>query len=1633
MSKQPSASEGAPSGAPKGKPRRKRRWLRRIGLTALTLVVLLGSVYVFRQQLFGRWVADEVGASLSEALGVPVRVERVLGSWVMDARVEQIAVDTDEALGVLAGFDADALQVHFSLWEVLFGDVIEGIHQVKAENLRLTLDFTRDAGAGDPVLLEEIVAAVPRRFPPIDIDAQITAIVRGGSIEVDDVAITSSGDDVMRFDASQIVLPRPAGLAGALHARIRRTQDGLQWQSDSVVAGLTLRELTAGEDGAIHASGRAAGADFALRIGKEDASLTTGTMRVEDVPPWVLRLLPASVFRPTSGTMKLTAQATSLDPLRLEAQLHGDSIDFPDEHIRLLRAHATIEPNRVTFTDTQVQARDGMLRATDLVFDTTGAWTVRSLERVDVSIQNIQSWVEFERPLGIELHADSADASRVNVRELKLEGAGTSLVGTGRIAVPDDLEGFDEAPFEAQLQGTIGSGTYGPFALEGSVSFDGKAFGTILSPRIEGRMRGRDVKIDGHAIQELDVEGSWLDDDLDLRRITLRSDAADVRGSIAARLAPIDIRASDLTFDVRNLATVRSWIPDAALPELEGSLRGSARLQGTADELVGQVAVSASALRVDGHEIGALALSATAQGRDVEITAFRAHGDWGDVRGAGSILRGKETARIAELSGHVKGHPIRLRKEALLVYPSGSIGLIGLDAEALGGTVRGSVHSRQDLDVDLTFENVVLDALERDGLSGRASGRLQLNEQDERLRLAVKSYRLNGNAVDIETEARQSEDGLDVKSLTVTSPSLRVQGAGRLPFRVTADGLQKHDIDGAKFTCELWTDDLSRWIADAPIGEAQLVAWTEEDDTVHAKLHLQQLRVTPGVDPVANVHAQAVLGTESTRFEGRVEDNGRLTASFDATSTFVWRWREPTLPETKGTAIDGRLKATLHDANAILALLPESAVQARGKMHGNLTAKGPLDALTLGGTVTSEDVQVRLFGVANFVDLTKLEAYLDGDKLRVTDVGIAYQLGSVADTPEPNTRPRVAPEDELDIPEMRYVREALTAMQDMTGTIRGEVEIRGAPDKTRLYGSLKGSDLQLPVPAYGTSGRSEAVEIRFEGKRAIAQPFRIEAGEGNADVDGWIELPLGDDERALADMPMELNVKANAPDIRALGRIVPALKGVAGRAVGHVTLSHSIRSPALTGEMTATDIEMPVPGWKLPVRIPTVKASANDDQVRIEGAEVLWGKVKATVDATLVPPKRWLDDWANQELDARVALDVADLSLLEEVGSDFKRINGRITGNVRAFGPLFRPRLDGAIELQNIRGALPGALPSVDQLSGRIALQDRVIRLTNVRGQLGHAPFTITGSAQLPETGTPSVDLRMQGQNLRLVQTRDMRLRSDMDLRITGPVGGLQATGTVRIQDLVYVASMDLLGGGPETAGEGLDLFSFPWEPLASTKLDVRVQADDTIRIRTNVLRGNLSADVRYVGTGRAPIPRGRAYANDFLVKLPFSSLKVDRGEVRFTEDSPNNPTVDVTARTEMRGYDLTVRALGQLPDVELRTASVPPLRENETILLLTTGATSEELRNEGLARAALTRIGSVFGQSLLSGGRGPTDPDERGFFDRFTFRQGRRVSRTGQETLEAEFEMSDRLYLRVEQDRYDDFNAGFVWRWRFR
>jgi translocation and assembly module TamB len=244
---------------------------------------------------------------------------------------------------------------------------------------------------------------------------------------------------------------------------------------------------------------------------------------------------------------------------------------------------------------------------------------------------------------------------------------------------------------------------------------------------------------------------------------------------------------------------------------------------------------------------------------------------------------------------------------------------------------------------------------------------------------------------------------------------------------------------------------------------------------------------------------------------------------------------------------------------------------------------------------------------------------------------------------------------------------------------------------------------------------------------------------------------------------------------------------------------------------------------------------------------------------------------------------------------------------------------------------------------------------------------------------------------------------------------------------------MDLAGGagGPSAAGRGSDsLFRFRDAPLSTARFDLDVKADRSIRVDNNVLKGVLSADLTLRGTGEAPRLVGRIDSERVSVRLPFTRLDVEHGEILFRSQDEYRPRLDAVATTRIKGYELTVHASGLIPDVKAKVASLPPMTQRDAYLLLTTGITPAELEREGITGAALNRAGSVYGTELLSQFAPRTDGDA---LERFSLEIGREQSEDGSPTIDVEAPLSERFYLHGERDRFDDYNAGIIWRVRLR
>jgi hypothetical protein len=139
--------------------------------------------------------------------------------------------------------------------------------------------------------------------------------------------------------------------------------------------------------------------------------------------------------------------------------------------------------------------------------------------------------------------------------------------------------------------------------------------------------------------------------------------------------------------------------------------------------------------------------------------------------------------------------------------------------------------------------------------------------------------------------------------------------------------------------------------------------------------------------------------------------------------------------------------------------------------------------------------------------------------------------------------------------------------------------------------------------------------------------------------------------------------------------------------------------------------------------------------------------------------------------------------------------------------------------------------------------------------------------------------------------------------------------------------------------------------------LDLRVTTGNPFLIRGNVASGRITADVRVRGTLGNPLPDGEAQIIDLKARLPFSSLEVKRGKLRFTPETGFDPILDIRATSNPRPYSVNGYVHGRASNPQLMLTSSPPLPENEIMTLLATGTTTSGLEDPQAASSRALQL----------------------------------------------------------------------------
>ncbi|MGA3170834.1 MAG: translocation/assembly module TamB domain-containing protein [Chthoniobacteraceae bacterium] len=398
----------------------------------------------------------------------------------------------------------------------------------------------------------------------------------------------------------------------------------------------------------------------------------------------------------------------------------------------------------------------------------------------------------------------------------------------------------------------------------------------------------------------------------------------------------------------------------------------------------------------------------------------------------------------------------------------------------------------------------------------------------------------------------------------------------------------------------------------------------------------------------------------------------------------------------------------------------------------------------------------------------------------------------------------------------------------------------------------------------------------------------------------------------------------------------------------------------------------------------------------------------------------------------------SSLAFITRIVPMVRYIQGTAEASVDVAGTIAKPALSGAvlIDLPAVRLNDPD-MPSVSGFRGEVRLAGDQLTLGQFGGNLSGGRFDLSGGVRFTSLLNPLIDLHFVSHGDLILRNESVTVRSDSDIRVTGPFAAASVTGDIGITKSRFFKEIEILPlqlpGRPAPAPPSLPSTtpSIDIPPLNNWKFALKIHTKDPFIIQGNLANGQAIIDLRLGGTGKAPTLDGSVRIENFVASLPFSKLRVTNGFVYFSQDNPFVPQLNIQAVSNMQDYNINVFIYGPVTDPKTVMSSEPPLPQEDIVSLLATGATTSNLSNGNAlaARAAALLLQQLYHKVFKS--KPPSDNES--FVSRFKVDVGGVDPRTGQQEISSTFKLTDDFYLVGDLDVGGDIRGMVRYLLRFK
>ena len=278
------------------------------------------------------------------------------------------------------------------------------------------------------------------------------------------------------------------------------------------------------------------------------------------------------------------------------------------------------------------------------------------------------------------------------------------------------------------------------------------------------------------------------------------------------------------------------------------------------------------------------------------------------------------------------------------------------------------------------------------------------------------------------------------------------------------------------------------------------------------------------------------------------------------------------------------------------------------------------------------------------------------------------------------------------------------------------------------------------------------------------------------------------------------------------------------------------------------------------------------------------------------------------KVDGKISIDLNDLSVLEPLLPGLEKVGGQMNIDLRVSGSVLDPALDGSVGLTNGTAdvAWLGTQLRQVRLEGLVNSGDRAVIEGDFKAGDGQGDIAL--EVEFADWSAPAVQVAFSGSSLRLLNTPELRMNADTDIRLGWGQGEWSIDGAVVVQNARIAPVTFVISKVTESEDVQLVSGTLPYggaeQVISPAKVtgSLDVSLGDNVRIDTELAKAKLSGSVSLKWEGEViPVATGSIHA-DGTLSVFGPKLHVKDGQLRFPGVPLTDPILDIRAERDVFG-----------------------------------------------------------------------------------------------------------------------------------